>query len=472
MATGWATGAFFLLLPGECAALFVLRYFIQNRPLRKLRLVKVLIDILSPSLSSPLRIPASYAVAAIMSAIACEIDPPKMHEPVSTAVVKDSTATDSLSSPSSPLIRGGRSGDDNESDESSIYSQSSQEYVSSESTHISLDKANIKITHADNTQQQHNIQTDADTSSNNGSSDEEEELQMFTPQQEDIHHHDDTVSDEREPAGQDSSGDSSSLDSDASTTQASSSPATSVEKDEEEYKFTSQDYMNSENENDAKDVPRSLRMSHVSVSELNEVSLDEEKDAKQQQQQQQQAPRSILKTLTDASATMLARARSDTTSATESVTIPNSSSTTANSTKPPPIVTNRASADSISSARNLFGIWSSIKNGAKRRASESSNASAATSDVANTPLIVEHRSVATDDARHVTKRLSQRRSASQPLLVHENDILAQMEQLNAANTNDPKARMLNNLKRQSLRKSLASQYRGTDDYDWGKIRKI
>ncbi|KAI8141296.1 rab-GTPase-TBC domain-containing protein [Fennellomyces sp. T-0311] len=46
-------------------------------------------------------------------------------------------------------------------------------------------------------------------------------------------------------------------------------------------------------------------------------------------------------------------------------------------------------------------------------------------------------------------------------------ILAQMEQLNVANTNDPKVRMLANMKRKSIRQSLANQHKGSaDDYDW------
>lgn len=433
-----------------------------------------------------------------MSAVACEIDQQKISEPVSTAVIKDTTAKESLSSPSTPLNGGAHTGDDSVSDESSITSQSSQEYVSFEATRSSFQKASTAdLAVKDKLSTSPSVH--ADTSFNSDSSDEEE-LQAFNPYEKEKQHeimnekdrkndhsnntqNDDVLSNEPEPAGQDSSVDSSNSDFDASTIRNSSSPATSLEKDDYEMKITSQAYINQDSTKGAKDTSRFLRMSQVSVSELNEVSLDEvqedinrdklkEKEKQQQEQnpEEQQPSRSILKTLTDASTTILAKARSDTpTSTIETTAIPTSTSAPRNTTKPSPILTNRSSADSGSSARSLFGIWSSIKNGAKRRASESSNTSSATVDVANTPLIVEHRSVATDDARHISKRLSQRRSVSQPLLLHEDDILAQMEQLNAANTNDPKARMLNSLKRQSLRKSLASQYKETDDYDWGEM---
>ncbi|KAI7894656.1 rab-GTPase-TBC domain-containing protein [Mucor mucedo] len=42
-----------------------------------------------------------------------------------------------------------------------------------------------------------------------------------------------------------------------------------------------------------------------------------------------------------------------------------------------------------------------------------------------------------------------------------------MEQLNSANTNDPKSKVIKNLKRQSIRHSLVTENKG-DDYDWGK----
>ncbi|KAL0088728.1 rab-GTPase-TBC domain-containing protein [Phycomyces blakesleeanus] len=48
---------------------------------------------------------------------------------------------------------------------------------------------------------------------------------------------------------------------------------------------------------------------------------------------------------------------------------------------------------------------------------------------------------------------------------HSELLLAQMEQLNSANVNDPKAQIILNLKRQTIRKSLSLHNKG-DDYDW------
>jgi hypothetical protein len=55
-----------------------------------------------------------------------------------------------------------------------------------------------------------------------------------------------------------------------------------------------------------------------------------------------------------------------------------------------------------------------------------------------------------------------------PLPGFQETLLAQMEQLNASNTSDPKSKVIKNLKRQSIRHSLVSQNKG-DDYDWGNL---
>lgn len=115
-------------------------------------------------------------------------------------------------------------------------------------------------------------------------------------------------------------------------------------------------------------------------------------------------------------------------------------------------------SNSTTPSSRLFGIWSSIKSASGRWPSQQQQPSQ------QTAMIIEHR-----DKK--SKRLSQQhRSASEPDLGHE-DILTQMENLNIANTSDPKVRMLVGLKRQSVRDSLKSQYLGRDDFDWGKMSK-
>lgn len=185
-----------------------------------------------------------------------------------------------------------------------------------------------------------------------------------------------------------------------------------------------------------------------------EISLDEE---------QKKQSRNIFQRASNAISNASATIRSSS---------PSSSTPTEHKPHPSPIDTSVSQDNNNNSnvtSRSLFNLWSSIKNVSvgKRRTSESSSNG---SVVANTPLIVEHRSLATE--KRQSKRLSQQqRSTSEPLLGNnkkQDDVLARMEQLNTAKTNDPKARMLLNLKRQSIRESLASQHKGSeDDYDWG-----
>ncbi|KAI8394109.1 rab-GTPase-TBC domain-containing protein [Radiomyces spectabilis] len=70
--------------------------------------------------------------------------------------------------------------------------------------------------------------------------------------------------------------------------------------------------------------------------------------------------------------------------------------------------------------------------------------------------------------------LSRPPSVIAPLTVSQEALLAEMEQLNSANTNDPKAKVLLHIKRQSMRRSIMvgnplerkDENMMTDDYDW------
>jgi hypothetical protein len=55
-----------------------------------------------------------------------------------------------------------------------------------------------------------------------------------------------------------------------------------------------------------------------------------------------------------------------------------------------------------------------------------------------------------------------------PLPGFQEQLLAQMEQLNMENNNDPRSKANKLLKKQSIRYSLVAQNKGkSDDYDWG-----
>lgn len=135
-------------------------------------------------------------------------------------------------------------------------------------------------------------------------------------------------------------------------------------------------------------------------------------------------------------------------------TTPSSSSNDEKPHPPKPAAIDTSSSTTASS--RLFGIWSSIKSASGRWPSQQQQQPSQ-----QTAMIIEQH-------ERKSKRLSQQhRSVSEPDLGHE-DILTQMENLNIANTSDPKVRMLVGLKRQSVRDSLKSQYLGRDDFDWGK----
>lgn len=122
---------------------------------------------------------------------------------------------------------------------------------------------------------------------------------------------------------------------------------------------------------------------------------------------------------------------------------------------------------STSTTRSIFALWSPF------RSSSSTNTSPASSrrpSKQNTVPIINNtpsapRPSASFAARQ--KRLSRPTSIISPLPGFQEALLAQMEQLNVSNTNDPKSKVIKNLKRQSIRHSLVSQNKG-DDYDWGK----
>lgn len=124
---------------------------------------------------------------------------------------------------------------------------------------------------------------------------------------------------------------------------------------------------------------------------------------------------------------------------------------------------------STSTARSIFALWSPF------RSSSSTNISPASSrrpSKQNTvPIISTAPSAPRPSASFAARqtKLSRPTSIISPLPGFQDALLAQMEQLNVANTNDPKSKVIKNLKRQSIRHNLVSQNKG-DDYDWGKER--
>lgn len=136
----------------------------------------------------------------------------------------------------------------------------------------------------------------------------------------------------------------------------------------------------------------------------------------------------------------------------------------------PAIVINRDSIDNESitststTTKSIFALWSPF------RSSSSANTSPASSrrpSKQNSAPVLP--SAPRPSASFVTRqrRLSRPTSIISPLPGFQEALLAQMEQVNSANTNDPKSKVIKNLKRQSIRHSLVSQNKG-DGYDWGK----
>ncbi|KAG2204917.1 hypothetical protein INT46_002686 [Mucor plumbeus] len=140
------------------------------------------------------------------------------------------------------------------------------------------------------------------------------------------------------------------------------------------------------------------------------------------------------------------------------------------SNQPTPPSSQRDSFDnesiaSTSTTRSIFALWSPF------RSSSSTNTSPASSrrpSKQNTvPIINIAPSAPRPSASFAARqtKLSRPTSIISPLPGFQDALLAQMEQLNVANTNDPKSKVIKNLKRQSIRYSLVSQNKG-DDYDW------
>ncbi|KAF7722645.1 GTPase-activating protein [Apophysomyces ossiformis] len=177
---------------------------------------------------------------------------------------------------------------------------------------------------------------------------------------------------------------------------------------------------------------RSLRLSKLSASELNEISLEDVATS---------IPTTAVPNVEQKSTPVIASTKKPTAS------------------PPAPIDTQihrrDSSTDTASTPKSLFSLWSPFKGTSSRRTSQSS--------IASTPL---QRPSMSYTARQ-QKRLSRPQSIVQ-LPAYQEALLAQMEQLNTANTTDPKAQRLLNLKRQTLRKSLLAiqSNKNNDDYDW------
>ncbi|CEP15964.1 hypothetical protein [Parasitella parasitica] len=135
---------------------------------------------------------------------------------------------------------------------------------------------------------------------------------------------------------------------------------------------------------------------------------------------------------------------------------------------PPPI--QRHSMDNISvasapAARSIFTLWSPFRSSTSTSTSPPSSRRLSKQ---NTAPSINTTSIASRPSASFTARqtkLSRPTSVISPLPGFQETLLAQMEQLNVSNTNDPKSKMIKNLKRQSIRHSLVSQNKG-DDYDW------
>ncbi|KAI9303291.1 rab-GTPase-TBC domain-containing protein [Cunninghamella echinulata] len=100
--------------------------------------------------------------------------------------------------------------------------------------------------------------------------------------------------------------------------------------------------------------------------------------------------------------------------------------------------------------RFVSGLWTTIK-------------------TSSSPTTVAKKKIERPSANFAERQKRQSRPPSCVLPGFQESLLAQMEQLNSENKNDPKAQRLLNLKRQSIRKSLAvasTETPNSDDYDW------
>lgn len=120
---------------------------------------------------------------------------------------------------------------------------------------------------------------------------------------------------------------------------------------------------------------------------------------------------------------------------------------------------NESIVSTTSTTKSIFALWSPF------RSSSSSTLTSPASSRRPSKQTPTPRPSASFVTRQ--KRLSRPTSIISPLPGFQEALLAQMEQLNSANTNDPKSKVIKNLKRQSIRHSLVTENKG-DDYDWGK----
>ncbi|KAI9475811.1 MAG: rab-GTPase-TBC domain-containing protein [Benjaminiella poitrasii] len=137
------------------------------------------------------------------------------------------------------------------------------------------------------------------------------------------------------------------------------------------------------------------------------------------------------------------------------------------------------SISSTSTTRSVFALWSPFRSSSSssftttntslssRRPSTKQNSSASIASTSSSVSTINNQTASRPSASFAArqKRLSRPTSIISPLPGFQEALLVQMEQLNTANTNDPKSKVMKNLKRQSIRQSLVSQNKG-DDYDW------
>lgn len=123
---------------------------------------------------------------------------------------------------------------------------------------------------------------------------------------------------------------------------------------------------------------------------------------------------------------------------------------------------NESIVSTTSTSKSIFALWSPFRSSSSTNTSPSSSRRPSKQ---NLSINTTPRPSAAFAARQ--RSLDRPQSIISPLPGFQETLLAQMEQLNVSNTNDPKSKVLKNLKRQSIRQSLVSQNKG-DDYDWGK----
>lgn len=136
----------------------------------------------------------------------------------------------------------------------------------------------------------------------------------------------------------------------------------------------------------------------------------------------------------------------------------------------------QSTSSTATTSRSIFALWSPFRSSSSTNTSPASSRrpskqSSAPTIMATPPpppptTSAAPRPSASFAARQ--NRLSRPTSIISPLPGFQEALLAQMEQLNASNTSDPKSKVIKNLKRQSIRHSLVTQNKG-DDYDWGKF---